>query len=169
MAVSSCPRVFAAFECRSDPDFSGGPYRPEAFASGGRFSGKARSVPSHQIFGASALSSLIFRFPPNFVRQLSTKARRNCSNIGVAQVVAASWSTDSAAAAAASAAAAAPSVEAPVVESSDSGVQFEDLADEKTSFLGFDGTVSIHAGIYISSPSFIFVSCFVRIFFSLYV
>lgn len=36
-------------------------------------------------------SALILKFPPNFVRQLSTKARRNCSNIGVAQVVAASW------------------------------------------------------------------------------
>lgn len=144
MAVSSCPRVFAAFECRSDPDFSGGPHRPEAFASGGRFSGKASSVPSHQIFGASALSSLILRFPPNFVRQLSIKARRNCSNIGVAQVVAASWSADSAAAAAAAASA---SVEVSVVESSDSGVQYEDLADEKASFLGSDGTVSIHAGI----------------------
>ncbi|RVW30475.1 Cystathionine gamma-synthase 1, chloroplastic [Vitis vinifera] len=144
MAVSSCPRVSAAFECRSEPDFCGGPHRPEAFASGGRFSGKASSVPSHQIFGASALSSLIFRFPPNFVRQLSTKARRNCSNIGVAQVVAASWSADSAAAAAASASAAAAasveaSVEVSVVESSGSDVQYEDLADEKASFLGFDG------------------------------
>ncbi|KAL0906909.1 hypothetical protein M5K25_025440 [Dendrobium thyrsiflorum] len=37
---------------------------------------------------------LILRFPPNFVRQLSNKARRNCSNIGVAQIVAASWSND---------------------------------------------------------------------------
>lgn len=155
MAVSSCPRVSAAFECRSEPDFCGGPHRPEAFASGGRFSGKASSVPSHRIFGASALSSLIFRFPPNFVRQLSTKARRNCSNIGVAQVVAASWSADSAAAAAASASAAAAasveaSVEVSVVESSGSDVQYEDLADEKASFLGFDGTLTIHAGIYIS-------------------
>eukprot|EP00252_Welwitschia_mirabilis_P017846 TRINITY_DN3972_c0_g1_i1.p1 TRINITY_DN3972_c0_g1~~TRINITY_DN3972_c0_g1_i1.p1 ORF type:complete len:496 (-),score=22.61 TRINITY_DN3972_c0_g1_i1:425-1912(-) len=33
---------------------------------------------------------IITRFPPNFVRQLSIKARRNCSNIGVAQIVAAS-------------------------------------------------------------------------------
>ncbi|XP_047332722.1 cystathionine gamma-synthase 1, chloroplastic-like [Impatiens glandulifera] len=31
--------------------------------------------------------------PTLFVRQLSIKARRNCSNIGVAQVVAASWSS----------------------------------------------------------------------------
>ncbi|KAJ8476232.1 hypothetical protein OPV22_019959 [Ensete ventricosum] len=37
-------------------------------------------------------SPLILRFPPNFVRQLSIKARRNCSNIGLAQIVAASWS-----------------------------------------------------------------------------
>ncbi|CAI9763440.1 unnamed protein product [Fraxinus pennsylvanica] len=40
------------------------------------------------------LSSLIFRFPPNFMRQLSNKARRMCSNIGVAQVAAASWSNN---------------------------------------------------------------------------
>ncbi|KAK1260495.1 hypothetical protein QJS04_geneDACA023384 [Acorus gramineus] len=40
------------------------------------------------------MSLLIFRFPPNFVRQLSTKARRNCSNIGVAQIVAASWANN---------------------------------------------------------------------------
>ncbi|KAM7253599.1 hypothetical protein ACFE04_021753 [Oxalis oulophora] len=40
-------------------------------------------------FGLS--SSMILRFPPNFVRQLSIKARRNCSNIGVAQIVAATW------------------------------------------------------------------------------
>ncbi len=33
---------------------------------------------------------VIPRLPPNIVRQLSIKARRNCSNIGVAQVVAAS-------------------------------------------------------------------------------
>ncbi|RWW20194.1 hypothetical protein BHE74_00026364 [Ensete ventricosum] len=44
---------------------------------------------------ASLSSAHILRFPPNFVRQLSTKARRNCSNIGVAQVVAASWSNSS--------------------------------------------------------------------------
>ncbi|KAJ4793559.1 Cystathionine gamma synthase [Rhynchospora pubera] len=43
-------------------------------------------------FTSSFSSTLILRFPPNFVRQLSTKARRNCSNIGVAQIVAASWS-----------------------------------------------------------------------------
>lgn len=46
---------------------------------------------------AGLSSALILRFPPNFVRQLSTKARRNCSNIGVAQIVAASWSNSSAA------------------------------------------------------------------------
>uniref|UniRef100_A0A804L6P5 Uncharacterized protein n=1 Tax=Musa acuminata subsp. malaccensis TaxID=214687 RepID=A0A804L6P5_MUSAM len=45
---------------------------------------------------AGLSSALILRFPPpNFVRQLSTKARRNCCNIGVAQIVAASWSNSS--------------------------------------------------------------------------
>ncbi|XP_024526047.1 cystathionine gamma-synthase 1, chloroplastic [Selaginella moellendorffii] len=37
-----------------------------------------------------ASAAMILRFPPNFARQLSVKSRRNCSNIGVAQVVAAS-------------------------------------------------------------------------------
>ncbi|KAK7340568.1 hypothetical protein VNO77_21275 [Canavalia gladiata] len=86
MAVSSSHMLFT-FECRSDPDFSPPPtfdnlrrrrFRPAA-GSGGAFYG---------------LSSLILRFPPNFQRQLSTKARRNCSNIGVAQIVAASWSNN---------------------------------------------------------------------------
>uniref|UniRef100_A0A2C9VZ51 Uncharacterized protein n=2 Tax=Manihot esculenta TaxID=3983 RepID=A0A2C9VZ51_MANES len=47
-------------------------------------------------FLGGGMSSLILKFPPNFVRQLSTKSRRNCSNIDVAQVVAASWSDNSA-------------------------------------------------------------------------
>ncbi|OIT30572.1 cystathionine gamma-synthase 1, chloroplastic [Nicotiana attenuata] len=83
MAVSSCARAFPSFECRSDAEFSGGIPRHDIPNSG-----KA-SILSH---GSSihGLSSLIYRFPPNFVRQLSIKARRNCSNIGVAQVVAAS-------------------------------------------------------------------------------
>ncbi|KAE9466590.1 hypothetical protein C3L33_01504, partial [Rhododendron williamsianum] len=95
MAVSSTfARVFPSpFECRSDPDFSGAP-RPENASSGRKIgAGGVRS------YGGGGLSSsLILRFPPNFVRQLSTKARRNCSNIGVAQVVAASWSNNPAAA-----------------------------------------------------------------------
>ncbi|KAK1315295.1 hypothetical protein QJS10_CPA06g00439 [Acorus calamus] len=87
MAVSSISAARISFsypfECRSEP--SGNP-RPEnskppplrgALSSGGG--------------GGNRMSSLIYRFPPNFVRQLSIKARRNCSNIGVAQVVAASW------------------------------------------------------------------------------
>lgn len=93
------------------------------------------------------------------MRQLSTKARRNCSNIGVAQVVAASWSADSSAAAAASAsvpAATAAPVEVPVVDGSGSDVQYQDLADDKASFLGFDGTVAIHAGIDIFLPPSVF-------------
>lgn len=111
-------------------------------------------------------SSLILRFPPNFVRQLSTKARRNCSNIGVAQVVAASWSNNPAAAAAPAAKAvdAASAALAPVEvatgveegvlveESCCNGVKkIESLSDEKSySFLSCDGSIAIHAGAYFS-------------------
>lgn len=66
---------------------------------------------------------MILRFPPNFVRQLSIKARRNCSNIGVAQIVAAKWSNNPAsglpsAAAAASSASAVSSTAAAAAASS---------------------------------------------------
>ncbi|KAL9297216.1 hypothetical protein ACSQ67_023112 [Phaseolus vulgaris] len=86
MAVSSSHMRFT-FECRSDPDFS----PPPSFDNLRRRN--FRSVGSGASF--HGVSSLILRFPPNFQRQLSTKARRNCSNIGVAQIVAASWSNNS--------------------------------------------------------------------------
>lgn len=112
------------------------------------------------------MSSLILKFPPNFVRQLSTKARRNCSNIGVAQIVAASWSNNSAAgvpsaAAEAAAASAIPAAEPAEtlagnevagIDSSDnknvSVVQLEDLSSdlEYKSFLSSDGSIAVHAG-----------------------
>ncbi|CAH2056819.1 unnamed protein product [Thlaspi arvense] len=156
MAVPSCAKVFPAFECRSDPEFSGS-FRAEYPRCARRHSppiGKSLAAP----FGG--LSSLIFKFPPNFERQLSTKARRNCSNIGVAQVVAASWSTDPAGAvpAFAASAAGAPSANIPVdVEQSTvvngghasniNDVQFSDLFDsEAASFLRSDGSIAIHAG-----------------------
>eukprot|EP01018_Ginkgo_biloba_P010496 Gb_39265 [translate_table: standard] len=71
------------FECRSDPS---GSSKSEQ-ADFGSFPAKG-FVHATSYFGSP--SPLILRFPPNFVRQLSIKARRNCSNIGVAQVVAAS-------------------------------------------------------------------------------
>ncbi|KAG4922681.1 hypothetical protein JHK82_051657 [Glycine max] len=88
MAVSSSHMRFT-FECRSDPDFSP---PPPSFDNLRR-----RNFRSSAGSGAAfhGISSLILRFPPNFQRQLSTKARRNCSNIGVAQIVAASWSNNS--------------------------------------------------------------------------
>ncbi|XP_014498014.1 cystathionine gamma-synthase 1, chloroplastic [Vigna radiata var. radiata] len=88
MAVSSSHMRFT-FECRSDPDFS----PPPSFDNLRR-----RNFRSSAGSGAAfrGVSSLIYRFPPNFQRQLSTKARRNCSNIGVAQIVAASWSNNNA-------------------------------------------------------------------------
>lgn len=167
MAVSSCTTAFRSFECRSDPDFSGRFPRPEIPASGApRFSCKAGSV-TRGLSVRGLSSSLIFRFPPNFVRQLSTKARRNCSNIGVAQIVAASWSNNQpeaspstpAAKAVDAAAAAAASFVAPVEEEvaavGDSvfckgeNVQPEDLAAaaKYSSFLTGRGSIAIHAGM----------------------
>ncbi|KAF8399516.1 hypothetical protein HHK36_015382 [Tetracentron sinense] len=155
MAVSSYARVLPSFECRSDPDFSGNP-RTEKSESG-RYSGKANSVPIRGWagvgFGSFGLSSLIFRFPPNFVRQLSIKARRNCSNIGVAQIVAASWSDNPSGVPAATAVDAA-SVEISVDQTAvvdggscnSNGVQFSGLADLKASFLSSDGSIAVHAG-----------------------
>lgn len=78
--TSSCGFHSPQHECRSEP-----------FASGAPASDPPTGHPFENAFPAfSAPSSLILRFPPNFKRQLSIKARRNCSNIGVAQVVAAS-------------------------------------------------------------------------------
>lgn len=167
MAIPSCARVLPSFECRSDPDFSGRIPRPEIPTSGRRFASKVNLV-SRGLSANGLSSSLIYRFPPNFVRQLSTKARRNCSNIGVAQIVAASWSNNqppaaakAVDAAAAASAALSASIEIPTgveeevvaaVESGDSVekcVQFEGLANAKySSFLTSDGSIAIHAGMY---------------------
>ncbi|XP_030466457.2 cystathionine gamma-synthase 1, chloroplastic [Syzygium oleosum] len=155
----------AAFECRSDPDFRSPP-RPES-AGHGRFSCRPDSA-RRAALSSGGLSSLIFRFPPNFVRQLSTKARRNCSNIGVAQVVAASWSNNNGPAPSASAApgggapspaaAIAGAAAAPVVPALDfvaggealavdGDVLSEDLGTHgESSFLSSDGSLAVHAG-----------------------
>ncbi|CAN0924336.1 Cystathionine gamma-synthase 1, chloroplastic [Linum grandiflorum] len=171
MAVSStlCPKLFTScppsFECRSDPHQD----QPRP----GRFSSRANSLrPLGSLLAGSAgggygMSSLILKFPPNFVRQLSNKARRNCSNIGVAQIVAAKWSDNSssrspsaAAAANAAAAAAVPAppaiVQDPVVagvngtvaEGEERGGDVQDLTKKLTydSFLSSDGSLAIHAG-----------------------
>ncbi|PIN10840.1 Cystathionine beta-lyase/cystathionine gamma-synthase [Handroanthus impetiginosus] len=162
MAVSSFARAFPSFECRSDPDFS----RPEFPSAGcGGFSGKSKSAILRGTGVGHGMSSLILKFPPNFVRQLSNKARRNCSNIGVAQVVAASWSNnqgDSGFATAAKSVDAAAAALAPVeVETgveevvavtkdpscNGENVQLEDLPKFKyASFLNSDGSIAIHGG-----------------------
>ncbi|GMH15679.1 hypothetical protein Nepgr_017520 [Nepenthes gracilis] len=171
MAVNSCARVLPSFDCRSEPEIPGN-LRPE-IPSSGRSSEKVNSVPFRSsLFGASGISSLILRFPPNFVRQLSTKARRNCSNIGVAQIVAASWSNDrvfgasNCAPAAATAVGAVsmtatgsveqlPSIDdvAEVVDDvnkTNGGVKLSSnpstLSDLRPSFLNCDGSIAIHAG-----------------------
>ncbi|XP_073018923.1 LOW QUALITY PROTEIN: cystathionine gamma-synthase 1, chloroplastic-like [Primulina eburnea] len=154
MAVSSCAMAFPAFECRSDSDYQ----RTDAPSAG-----KIKPPMLHGAVSAYGLSSMILKFPPNFVRQLSNKARRNCSNIGVAQVVAASWSNDqddlgfkpAAKAVDAAALAASATVETGVDEVvvSESttfdreNVQFEVSPPIKyASFLNSDGSVAIHAG-----------------------
>lgn len=92
------------------------------------------------------------------MRQLSTKARRNCSNIGVAQIVAASWSDggvkkvvdDKAAVVATATASAASSavVEEDGFVNGSVQVKVEDVGGEKfkTSFLRSDGSLAVHAG-----------------------
>ncbi|KAI4346619.1 hypothetical protein L6164_007501 [Bauhinia variegata] len=161
MAVSICPTIFSSFECRSDPDFNGAP-RFEKLGHG-RFTRRLNAA----VGGAAmfhGLSSFILRFPPNFRRQLSTKARRNCSNIGVAQIVAASWSNNfpdgkiPAASSVDAAATAASLSVAPVELAADDDVlvkegcdgngvvQFDDSADSSySSFLTSDGSKTIHA------------------------
>lgn len=157
--MSSC-YAMRAFECRSDPDFPG----QEIPTSGARFAGKLKSGPTHLSFG---LSSMILRFPPDFVRQLSNKARRNCSNIGVAQVVAASWSNNqppqSQSASAAAVATDSASVEAAfgsaycknndnIIDSNNNDNNDSSVVvvqpDEVNplSFLSSDGSLAIHAG-----------------------
>ncbi|GLU01884.1 hypothetical protein SLE2022_191650 [Rubroshorea leprosula] len=156
MAVSSCPcpRVFnASFECRPGPEFSG--------AARGDKPGSCRFSPLRggtvSLFGSDGLSSsLIFKFPPNFVRQLRTKARRNCSNIGVAQIVAAKWSNGPAAgsppsAAAQAAAAASFPADTPVELTAVDDVAVIEGCNsngsvQKESFLNSDGSITVHAG-----------------------
>ncbi|EPS60325.1 cystathionine gamma-synthase isoform 2, partial [Genlisea aurea] len=153
--------VIASFECRSDPEFCRSEIPPKC----GGFSGRSGSA----VLGGGmsrGLSSRILKFPPNFVRQLSIKARRNCSNIGVAQVVAASWSNNlgapgSASMAnavdAASAASSAPveieaGVEVGAVEAQDPRLNGENVQRQDPNPLNYisslktDGSIAIHAG-----------------------
>lgn len=163
MAVSSHARLLSpTFDCRSDPVLAlASAHRRNTY---GRFAHEPKSVKG--TVASHGLSSFpIFKFPPNFVRQLSNKARRNCSNIGVAQVVAASWSNNSspsssAAAAAASAvntvdaaaaAAAVPTASDAVALEGSVGneslkVEEKGLVDSRTSVFDSDGSVAIHAG-----------------------
>ncbi|RZC72372.1 hypothetical protein C5167_035520 [Papaver somniferum] len=153
MAVSAgCARVLPVFECRSDPDFSTNQNQQKSSSRfiSGSFNG-----------GGGLYSSLILRFPPNFVRQLSIKARRNCSNIGVAQVVAASWSnnnnTNKNVPNVSTFDSAASEIEIPSIDDEavaavdggaicNNGVQLSGLAALKASFLRSDGSITVHAG-----------------------
>ncbi|URD77114.1 cystathionine gamma-synthase [Musa troglodytarum] len=161
MAVSSTiyPAYFvsaAAVVDRRTSD-SGAHPRPEKLGSSSFLLGGAPRF--------SGLSSAtILRFPPNFVRQLSTKARRNCSNIGVAQIVAASWSNSSQSFEAPRSAASADAVVAPEVAAEDANLgagggsksRFVEspVGEAKVSAavakaaasLNSDGSLAVHAG-----------------------
>lgn len=139
-AARSFPRPF---DSRSEATFANCP-RPDA-------PGAARLRPTLSIWPGHGLSSLIFRFPPNFVRQLSVKKRRNCSNIGVAQIVAASWANPGPSAASAASAA----IEAAEVGGAAAGVagassvtqgDGQVLAGSEAHFLNCDGTLAVHGG-----------------------
>uniref|UniRef100_A0A0C9RYM6 plant cystathionine gamma-synthase n=1 Tax=Wollemia nobilis TaxID=56998 RepID=A0A0C9RYM6_9CONI len=77
----------ATFECRATPSSGSAKLDQSELKGTARVRARGRGGFA---FTHWAGAPLIFRFPPNFERQLSIKARRNCSNIGVAQVVAAS-------------------------------------------------------------------------------
>lgn len=77
--------------CRTDASGAGRPSLAQGGASSFGSAGEGLAFTKVLLSRWGYTSSPpISRFPPNFVRQLSIKARRNCSNIGVAQVVAAS-------------------------------------------------------------------------------
>ena len=159
MAVSSRAALIgsASFEGRCDPNSGvAACLRTHSYARFAQPKSVKGTLASHALF-----SSRIFKFPPNFLRQLSNKARRNCSNIGVAQVVAASWSNNSPPSPSAAAAAAATSVDAAAAASvpaasdavalegcvgNESLKVEEDLGDSRTSVFNSDGSVAIHAG-----------------------
>lgn len=129
--IAGQARAPPLFECRADPSGSAKYERSESRSSPrkGFLNGAAFS-------GASA--PLILRFPPNFVRQLSIKARRNCSNIGVAQVVAASVTNIPLSSAPANAG-------EPLVLNCNNSVQADGALLEKD-FITPDGTLAVHSG-----------------------
>lgn len=130
--VAGQARAPPLFECRADPTGSAKHERPDSGSSLPKGFLKGTSC-----FGASA--PLILRFPPNFVRQLSIKARRNCSNIGVAQVVAASATNIPLASAPVNGA------EPFVLTCNNNGVQADGALLEKD-IVTPDGTLAVHSG-----------------------
>lgn len=136
MTSSTCSRVppppQLTFNHRSDVKYSG-----DRCNSGHFTSVKTRIYNPTAGSFKGTLSSLIYKFPPNYARQLCTKSRRNCSNIGVSQVVDATWSTN------------ASEYVAPVAGDAvdlSPAVGDADVAE----FCRSDGSVAIHAGTFIN-------------------
>ncbi|KAJ0988278.1 hypothetical protein J5N97_006634 [Dioscorea zingiberensis] len=154
--LSSLPKPFtpsaASFDCRPTAA-NYGPSSPRL----DKPSAYLRPGASASLRHLGLSSALILRFPPNFVRQLSTKARRNCSNIGVAQIVAASWANNNnpvppsaaandgplaAVSLAADVAAVALNGDGSLVQSADGSK----AAAPASAIFGSDGSLAVHAG-----------------------
>ncbi|KAF3780339.1 Cystathionine gamma-synthase 1 [Nymphaea thermarum] len=136
---SSASSGSSSFECRSDPELLSG---SSSFQRTQRKRISSSLSSSPLLMAAGMSSSLIFRFPPNFVRQLSVKSRRNCSNIGVAQIVASAWSNNGGPVVS-------PKDEEKILDPSPcniSGVQIGGSAVSQAQFLSSDGSVAVHAG-----------------------
>ncbi len=82
--------VGGCHDCRPDASGASSTKTNAPPSSGGVGGGGKRSSGFDLSSNGFLRPPRIPRLPPNIVRQLSIKARRNCSNIGVAQVVAAS-------------------------------------------------------------------------------
>ncbi|XP_061358319.1 cystathionine gamma-synthase 1, chloroplastic-like [Gastrolobium bilobum] len=125
MASSICNKAFASFECRSDSDFFENLRHRHS-------TNTIATVPFHHLSSS----------PRNFQRQLSTKSRRNCSNIGVAQIVANSNNNSAAAAAA-------PPSPPPTTTDTGAGlnqtIKPKESVIDRYSFLKCDGSKTIHA------------------------
>ncbi|XP_072977419.1 cystathionine gamma-synthase 1, chloroplastic [Typha angustifolia] len=154
MAVSSgCIHPHPVPKLFFSPSAAASDHRSPSGAADPRTAKSSSSSKRRFLLSSFTSSAVILRFPPNFVRQLSTKARRNCSNIGVAQIVAASWSDTppSAAAAAAAAAIAVPEtgdgaianfVQTPLDAAATAAVNSKLTA----ALLCSDGSIAVHAG-----------------------
>lgn len=137
-------RLSRARHLNSSPDCC-----PPISGHDGSTAGAEKTAFGRRICFLPRSSPVILRFPPNFVRQLSTKSRRNCSNIGVAQIAASSWSNSQSpfeSSTPASTAAATAAAAAAVVIPSKAGDTIAAPTSSTSSLFGSDQSLTVHAG-----------------------